>query len=172
MGETLLRKAIQFAGHWMMGLLAGYTKSYGAGSRDVYLVRTDSLGDTLWTKTHGDAGDSIGWSVDLTKDGGFIIAGSAGFDVYLIKTNSLGDSVWTKTYGGVYKDYGYSIQQTQDSGFIITGSFGVFNPNWGEEEALYLVKTNASGDTLWTRIYGNDTINNTWPDGSEGMSVQ
>ena len=61
------------------------------------------------------------------------------------------DTLWTKTYGGIFDDGAASVQQTTDGGYIVAGwtwSFGA-----GEED-FYLVKTDAVGDTLWTRTYG------------------
>ena len=76
----------------------------------LYLIKTNSTGDTLWTKSYGSTGNAYGYSVKQTNDNGFIIAGSidslgaGGYDVLLIKTNSIGDTLWTKTYGGIYDD--------------------------------------------------------------------
>jgi hypothetical protein len=87
-------------------VIVGYTSSYGAGNADIYLVRTDVLGDTLYTRTFGGPGDDRGYSVERTTDGGFVVVGSTAtfgagnLDVYLVKTNATGDTLWTKTYGG------------------------------------------------------------------------
>jgi len=54
-------------------IIAGYTKFYGAGSSDVYLIRTDANGATLWTRTYGGSDWDFGWSVQETQDSGFII---------------------------------------------------------------------------------------------------
>ncbi|MDD2889105.1 MAG: T9SS type A sorting domain-containing protein [bacterium] len=135
-------------------IITGYTKSFGAGNWDVYLIRTDSLGDTIWTKTFGGTEDDWGSSVQQTSDSGFIIVGgtcSFGYNVYLIRTNSSGDILWTKVFGGTGGELAWSVQQTQDSGFIITGSTNSFGAG-GDD--VYLIKINSSGDTLWTKTYG------------------
>jgi hypothetical protein len=137
-------------------IIAGITNSFGAGNYDVYLIKTNSLGDTLWTHTYGGDIDDWGYSVQQTSDGGYIVAGhtssfGAGpYDVYLIKTNSLGDTLWTRTYGGDFIDWGYSVQQTSDGGYIITG----YNYSFADVTDVYLIKTNSVGDTIWTRTYG------------------
>ena len=55
--------------------LIGYTSSLGAGQEDVYLVRTDSRGEVLWSKTYGGADEDNGWAILETEDGGFVIFG-------------------------------------------------------------------------------------------------
>ena len=139
-------------------IVAGGTESFGAGEGDVYLVKTDAVGDTLWTRTYGGGAGDIGNSVAQTSDGGYIVAGSsfgAGLtDVYLVKTDSVGDTLWTRTYGGCDDDEGYSVAQTSDGGYIVAGRTESFGAGSGD---VYLVKTDAVGDTLWTRTYGGSS---------------
>ena len=72
----------------------GYTFSYGAGSSDVYVVRTDASGSVLWQKTFGAGLNEIGHSIVETNDGGFMICGEAesfgagNRDVYVLKIKS------------------------------------------------------------------------------------
>ena len=140
-------------------IIAGWTASYGAGNDDVYLIKIDSLGDTLWTRTYGDTADDEGQSVVNASDFGFVIAGytesyGAGWrDIWLIKTDASGQVLWNKVYGGINSEEANAIQRTTDGGYIIVGytsSFGVAG-----SDDIWLLKTNSSGDTLWTRTYGS-----------------
>jgi Secretion system C-terminal sorting domain len=186
-------------------IIAGSTYSFGAGSTDIYLIKTDSLGNTQWTRTYGGPGDEVASSVRQTRGGGYILAGltssygAGGFDIYLVRTNSQGDTLWTKTYGGIGDEQAVCLQITHDHGYIIvksdpslikTDSLGnllwekscTIHPfAWYENEAswvqqtidggyiitghrryyrygpqpyeIFLVKTNPFGDTLWTQMY-------------------
>ncbi|MHC4540800.1 MAG: hypothetical protein ACYS74_13625, partial [Planctomycetota bacterium] len=138
-------------------IVAGYTYSFGTGSSDVYLIKTDPSGDTLWTRTYGGSDIDYGYSVLQTTDGDYIVAGETQSfgagpgDVYLIKTDPSGDTLWTRTYGGNGHDWGQSVQQTTDGGYIVSGQTNSFGPGQAD---VYLIKTDAVGDTLWTRTYG------------------
>jgi len=147
-------------------IIAGYTESFGVGLEDIYLIKTDSIGDTMWTNTYGGPSSDYGAAVLQTLDNGFIVTGwtysfgTGGCDVYLIKTNSNGDTIWTKTYGGTGYDKARSFQRTSDNGYIITGVFG---PSYTGD--LYLIKVDSIGTTLWTKTYGGTGLD-------EGYSVQ
>ena len=138
-------------------IVTGYTDAVGAGYDDVWLIKTNSSGSTSWTKTFGGADYDNGYAVQQTSDSGYIIAGqtksfgAGAYDVYLIKTNSSGDTLWTRTYGGTGNDAASSVRQTADGGYIVTGYTQSFGSG---ADDVWLLKTNASGDTLWTRTYG------------------
>jgi len=139
-------------------IITGGTENFAPTAPDVYLIKTDANGDTMWTKTFG--GDSIdeGWAVQQTADLGYIIAGetwsfgAASQSVYLVKTDAGGNAQWSKIYGGCCNQAGWSVQQTADLGYIITGFTGSFGA--GGVADVYLIKTDALGDTLWTKTYG------------------
>jgi hypothetical protein len=138
-------------------IIAGETFSLGAEPWDVYLIKTDASGDTLWTRTYGGPAYDQGLSVQQTTDGGYIVAGrtqsfgAGGADAYLIRTDAAGDTLWTRTYGGPNSDVGNSVQQTTDGGYIVVGDIQPTDTGYSD---LYLTKTDAQGDTLWTRTYG------------------
>jgi hypothetical protein len=141
-------------------IITGSTESYGNGDADVYLVKTDANGDSLWTKTFGGASQDYGSSLQLTSDGGYVIAGRTEYgngdkDVYLIKTDANGDTLWTKTYGGTSLDFGFFVLQTTDGGFIITGATESFG-NGGRD--VYLVKTDANGIEQWAQSFGGSVF--------------
>lgn len=135
-------------------IIAGATK-LDVQNTDVYLIKTDPNGDTLWTRRFGgDRGDG-GSAVLQTTDGGYIITGgtyasTANFiDVYLIKTDANGDTLWTKTC----EDSGLDVQRTAEGGYIISGysnSFGSGGVN------VYLIKTDSNGNASWTRTLGGN----------------
>jgi hypothetical protein len=200
-------------------VICGSTMPTGSAQQDVFLVKTDANGDTLWTRSYGEFGwCEQGYSVRQTSEGGYIIAGrcappyqydwvyliktddlgieqwhrffscfsqtwqwahsvcetrdggyvvvgqamnaAAQYDVLLFRTDINGDTVWAKIFNIGGDDIGYSVEETSDQGYIVTGSSS------GQQDALFLMKTDYRGDSLWTLRFrlDNGTL--------QGRSVQ
>ncbi len=152
-------------------IVAGNTNSFGSGKYDVYLVKTDSQGNVLWSRTFGGTEDDIASSVRQTADGGYVIVGTTGeiyssrvqSNVYLIKTDGNGNAVWTKTFGQSSINSGNAVQQTVDGGFIVTGTTFDFVSG---RNAVYSVKTDLNGEMQWTKTFEDSSHQMT------GISVQ
>ena len=141
-------------------IICGVTENFNSGNDDVYIIKTDSNGDSLWTKTYGDQINFEGGNtIQQTTDGGYIISGQSNSningiinrDILLIKIDENGIEEWYKTYGEInILDFGSSGQQTSDGGYIVTGH----KENSNQDIDVYLLKTDEYGDTLWTKKFG------------------
>ena len=86
-------------------IITGYTKSFGGGDPDLWLIKTDENGEEEWSKTFGEnQNNSIAYFLQETSDGGYIVIGetspsTSDKDLWLIKTNSNGDELWNNTFG-------------------------------------------------------------------------
>lgn len=137
-------------------ILALATNSF-SDSYDIHLVKIDTTGVVDWENTYGGSGSDYTHDMASTSDGGYVVIahttsfGEGGLDFYLLKVSHDGDSLWSRTYGGAEWDWGGSVQQTTDGGYILAGD----TKSFGDARAdMYVVKTDAVGDTLWTRTYG------------------
>lgn len=138
-------------------LLGGDVLSGPFGSRDVYFVRTDSAGNTIWSKRLGKGSNDQIFNTQLTSDGGFIFAGatqsagSGAFDTHLFKADANGNMQWSKIYGSSNNDSYNYVQELSGGGYIAAGytqSFGA-----GGQDFL-LSKVDANGNMLWSKTYG------------------
>lgn len=125
--------------------------------RDVLVIKTNSLGDTIWTRILGGPGVEEPFDADLTSDGGYVITGrtysfgAGSTDIFLTRMDSAGTITWSKTYGGSNTEMCKDVDQTADGGFILSCWTGT--QTFGVDDAL-LIRTDGNGDTLWTRQYG------------------
>lgn len=137
--------------------LFGQTYSKGAGEGDFYLVRLNSDGDTLWTKTYGGMADEFGESIALANDGGFFLAGhtesfgAGGKDMYVVRTNADGDTLWTQTFGGAEDDYCYAVATTADGGYILGG--GTMNLS---ADKLDIILRKEEGTQQWVKTESHE----------------
>jgi uncharacterized delta-60 repeat protein len=140
-------------------IIAGYTDSYGNGVYDFCIMKLTASGNLLWIKAFGGSNYELARSITPTSDGGFAVVGSTSSfgngsqDVYVLRFDANGDTLWSKTFGGSDKEWGNCIISTPDGGFLIAGTTCSFGHN-GTSDA-YIIKIDASGDTLWTKTFGS-----------------
>jgi hypothetical protein len=131
--------------------MAGYTNSFGAGGQDFWLVKTDADGKAFWAKTYGGTGNDKAYSLVVTSDRGYALAGytaSYAANLWLVKTDSNGLMLWNKTYGGTIEATASSLVVAPDGGYAIAGS------TLGNDSDFLLVKTDALGNMEWNQTYG------------------
>ncbi len=139
------------------------------GTYDVWLVKLDSLGNNTGQKCLGGTSVEIGYSIDITFDNGYIIAGytysndgdvsgnNGSGDFWLVKLDSNGTILWQKCLGGSAEERAYYVQQTNDYGIVVTGytysNDGDVIGNHGNMDA-WVVKLDSSGTVLWEKCLG------------------
>lgn len=143
-------------------IIVGATYPGVSDYRDLWIVKTDENGDSLWSKVYGGTGTDEANSVCLSNDGNVLACGWTGsygageFDIWLLKIDMDGDTIWTKTYGGSDSENGRSIINTKDGEYAITGYTKSFSQDACD---AWLVKIDNSGKVLWNTaidIFAND----------------
>ena len=127
---------------------------------DIFIVKTNSLGEKIWEKTYG--GDGHDWAKEIiaAPNGGYFVCGSTqsegagSFDFFLLKIDENGNQLWFKTYGGTDFDYGESLGLNKEQNLYILGSSASFSDNFKPDH--YLIKTNLEGEIIWTKTFGGE----------------
>ncbi|MHC4084263.1 MAG: hypothetical protein ACYSU5_03515 [Planctomycetota bacterium] len=148
-------------------IIAGYTESFGAGMRDIFVIKLDPGTELQWQKTYDGTNDDVGYSIQQTADGGYIMTGFISYwcqndasyqkDVVLIKIDPFGNEQWSKSYPGSDDfcsgdDIGYSVEQTSDGGYIITGETRSYGLGFAD---IYMIKTDPNGEKQWQKAIGD-----------------
>lgn len=136
------------------------SRNYSTTKNDILLIKANSLGDTIWTKTYGGAEAEYGTNIITTSDGNILIAGKtesfgAGSfgDIYLVKLNTSGDTLWTASYPDQDQEVPFHLIETQNGEYIITGT----NEDNSQYKELYLLKVSATGQQIWNKKIGPPT---------------
>lgn len=127
------------------------------GNKDVYIVYTDSIGDTVWTKAIGGEGDEVGRSVWQRNGSSWFIGGytnskgGGGYDPYFIKIESNGNPAFDVAIGVNDDEYVFDIAQTNDGYFILVG---YSNVGGTDKEILVIKADSTNGNAIWLKTYG------------------
>ncbi|MGD9144152.1 MAG: PQQ-binding-like beta-propeller repeat protein [Anaerolineae bacterium] len=134
------------------------------------LIRTDAAGDVIWQKDYGGELDAMFYSPIQTGEDEYVILGQIvgsyerdEEDIYLVKLDGQGNEIWSQTYGGQGMDAGKMVRQTTDGGFVIVGDRADASPREGLYQSdLLLIKTDAEGNEVWSRTYGDKIMYLGW----------
>jgi len=146
-------------------LILGDWEEVALGETDYYLIKTDGEGEVIWSKKYGlPSRTEQARSMNLTQDGGIIIAGNIIHDegdseVYLIKTDAEGELIWESTFGllNFTNEIGKSIIPLSDGGFILCGTEKGRNLSNNEDTDVRIMKISSEGAILWSYAYGGPT---------------
>lgn len=136
-------------------VLVGYGRSWGAGDKDIYVIKTDSAGDLVWQKNLGGVNSDRPISVKAYSAGGYIISGYTrsygnARKAFVSRLDASGTPMWTQTLGGLgVDDAGNEIIETAN-GNILTG--GTYGSDSTTNHGL-LWKLDANGNTIWAKRY-------------------
>lgn len=169
-------------------LLVGSSLSGKSGNKldervhdlDYWLWKMDETGSLEWQRSYGGNGSDFLYSVSLTLEGGFVLAGNStsgeGYskreasrgkeDIWILRLSPKGDELWQKTIGGTGRDVVKQIVTLKDGGFIIGGSTDSHpasegTVNIGEKKSdkygnmdYWVIRLDSSGEIEWERTYG------------------
>jgi hypothetical protein len=131
-----------------------------AGRSNIYLSRTDSQGNELWTRTFGGENNIMASSALPTDDGGFVILATimyypeGGDDIYLLKVDENGDEVWSYTWDQDSTS-AYEVVETADGGYLISGSYATSDDPAHPGADYLFIKVDSEGHELWSSIFGD-----------------
>jgi len=156
-------------------IVAGYTKSNDGdvtvnhGGEDAWIVKLDKDGNIQWQKVLGGSSSEEAYSIQQTRDGGYIVSGytksndgdisgnHGGRDAWIAKLDRDGNIQWRKILGGSDYEEANSIQQTRDGGYIVAGytwsNDGDVTGNHGRGDA-WIVKLDRDGNIQWQKALG------------------
>ena len=143
-------------------VLAGNTaKDAPEGRGNAFLLKTDTTGHLLWSKTFGDKEWEEATDLVTTPDGGFALAGTTrssgagGQDMWLVKVNSSGFKQWEQTYGGKDDDGALTLTTSADGGYLLAGYSKSYHSGARSFKG-YVVKADAGGQRQWEWDYGGN----------------
>ncbi|MBL4594323.1 MAG: T9SS type A sorting domain-containing protein, partial [Flavobacteriales bacterium] len=134
-------------------VFCGETYNNSNGFSDVYIVKTNPLGDTLWTRTFGGVLVDKGNCVIETSDSNIVVAGirntvSDSTQAYVIKLTRNGTLIWDSIYGDTLYENINAIIETTNGDYVVVGS-STSNSTVNNKQ-FYIFRTNKDGIPIWT----------------------
>ena len=136
------------------------SKNYSNSRADVLLIKVNSKGDTIWTRSYGGKDFDYGTNMIRTSDGNLLIAGKTHSfgsdsygDIYLIKVNYNGEVLWMNSYYDPGQEFPTHLTETVNGEYLVTGNNQ--EPGVDIRNELYLLKVDVNGKKLWDRKMGS-----------------
>ena len=139
-------------------LVSGY---FGfLGEQDAFVKRLNpNNGNVIWEKEYDNAPTDYGIAMVELANGDFVMSGASaevtsGLIVRtttLLKMDANGNEIWYKELSSSDDRQVTGFQKTADGGFIIGG---FYDPSGVGAFEIFMTKTDADGDEVWTRTYG------------------
>lgn len=156
-------------------VIAGWTKSSGAGGKDAMVVKVNASGEKVWEKTFGKDMDDMVNSGALSPDGNYILAGttfnkqSGYYYWWIFSVDKTGNKQWENVYGGSEWDACKAIVVTAD-GYALAG---VRKNKGDQDKEMSVIKISKKGVKQWeiplgVRYY-DDEANSIAPTSDEGF---
>ncbi|HYV95360.1 MAG TPA: T9SS type A sorting domain-containing protein [Chitinophagales bacterium] len=133
-------------------VVTGYTKSFDPINFKGFILKIDLTGNVQSFKTFESYPEESGADIELTNDGGYLIAGTRADTLahgFIIKLDSLENLQWSKSFTGLLYNGFSSVHSTNDGGFILSG-LGV--ESQGGYAKINLLKTDGEGNTVCDMI--------------------
>jgi hypothetical protein len=140
-------------------LISGKTESFGAGTfGDLYLIKVNTNGDTLWTRSYPDQGQEVPFHLMETQNGEYLVTGtneenSNPRELYLLKVSKGGGQIWNKKIGPATWKWGYSTIELSNGDLLTCGE----HTTSGYSQVL-LVKTDNLGNVIWEKEFGDNHL--------------
>lgn len=161
-------------GGYTMSSASGDVTNTNHGGSDFWIVKLDASGSKQWDKLYGGIGSESLINLTKTSDGGYIAVGEqegsasgdvtgtnqGGSDCWILKLDASGNKQWDKLYGGSGGDDSQIILQAPDGGYFVGGysssvsAPGEVNPSNNGLTDFWLMKLDASGNKVWSKLYG------------------
>jgi len=148
--------------------------SYHSGRSDIWIIRTDSDGDSISSRTYGQFQTELSGEIVQALSGEYFLAATKYSDLlpgnlqaWLLYLDEWGDTLWTKEYGHPHTTWANAITQTPDSCYLLGGAQQL--PDDNSYEKAWIAKIEENGDTLWTHRYDGSNINRIVNDGLGGF---
>ncbi|MCK4698934.1 MAG: hypothetical protein KAT38_01305, partial [Bacteroidales bacterium] len=135
----------------------GFIVASNSGSMDtsdIWILKLNEFGDTVWTKTYGDPMTAGAFSIIQTDEGDYVVSGYKSpsynyfdFYIYVLKIDESGNFLWDYDYPGGNR-IGYDIIETFDGEYVILGrNYAAYCSE------ILLIKLNQNGQLAWDKIY-------------------